>query len=191
MRLVLFALLALALAASSTVHAAQFEGVALPDRLTVANEPLVLNGAGMRTKYFFDIYVGALYLPEATTSAEEALVMPGPKAVLLRFVYSEVAREDLVEAWRDGMQANLSAQQHDAIAAELKRFYELFPTVQEGDRLRIEYGPDTGTRVYHNGERLGSIGGEPLAQAWLRTFLGDKAADADLKAGMLQPVANE
>ena len=40
-------------------HAASLAGVTVPDSATVGGSTLVLNGMGLREKYFIDIYVGA------------------------------------------------------------------------------------------------------------------------------------
>ncbi len=47
-----------------------------------AETTLVLNGAGIRSKFIFDIYVGALYLPRLARTAQAVLAMPGPKRVV-------------------------------------------------------------------------------------------------------------
>ena len=48
---------------STSVSARQLDDVTLPDSVTLAGTsvPLQLNGMGYRTKFIFDIYVGALY----------------------------------------------------------------------------------------------------------------------------------
>ncbi|HEB94298.1 MAG TPA: hypothetical protein ENI94_12735 [Gammaproteobacteria bacterium] len=68
------------------VHARDVAGVTVPERITLADTALTLNGVGIRSKFFFDIYVGALYLPEKTQNAETAINMPGPKRVLMHFL---------------------------------------------------------------------------------------------------------
>ena len=50
-------------------HAAEVGGVRLDDKASVGGKAVVLNGAGVRTKVFFKIYVGSLYLPAKATTA--------------------------------------------------------------------------------------------------------------------------
>ena len=45
------------LLALSPAHAATLAGVTLADTATVGGQPVVLNGMGLREKYFLDIYV--------------------------------------------------------------------------------------------------------------------------------------
>jgi len=45
------------------LHAVELSGVVLKDQVTAENgETLVLNGAGLREKFWIDVYVGSLYL---------------------------------------------------------------------------------------------------------------------------------
>ena len=57
------------------VAALQVGGVDVPEKVTVAGypQPLLLNGAGMRSKFFIDVYVGALYLPQPQTGVGDLL----------------------------------------------------------------------------------------------------------------------
>lgn len=54
--------LALLLSPAMTL-AKEVAGVTLPETITLGSKPLVLNGAGIRSKFFIKVYVGALYLP--------------------------------------------------------------------------------------------------------------------------------
>lgn len=185
-KLTLPALLAIGLLAAGGVPAAEVEGVTLPESVQLGGETLQLNGAGVRSKFFFDIYVGALYLPESTESAREAMAMPGPKRVLMHFLYSEVSREKLVDAWKEGFDANNPDALRRAIAERLERFNAMFETVREGDVITMDYVPGKGTSVYYNDELKGSVPGDDFARALLRVFIGPNPPDSDLKRGMLE-----
>lgn len=178
-------LLAAALAAPAPAGAAEVSGIEIPDQVRLENQTLILNGAGVRRKFFFRIYLGALYLPTATTEAEQAITMPGPKRVLMHFIYDELTREQIVGAWNDGFEANLTAGERQALGDAITRFNELFTGVAAGDELYIDYLPGEGTRVMLNGVTRGIVEGEDLARALLRIFLGKDPADSSLKRGML------
>jgi hypothetical protein len=165
--------------------AASVEGVDIPDTANVGGQELVLNGTGVRTKFFFDIYIGALYLTAKTSDAEKAINDAGPKRVLMHFLYSEVEREKLVEAWDEGFEDNLSQSRRAALDERINQFTSYFNTVHEGDRVTLDYVPDEGTKVLFNGELKGTVGGADFQRAWLRVFLGRSPADSGLKAGML------
>ncbi len=167
------------------VYARDVAGVTVAEQITLVGTPLKLNGAGIRSKFFFDIYVGALYLPEKTQDAETAINMPGPKRVLMHFLYKEVSREKLIDGWNDGFKDNHSRKQFKALEPKLDAFNQLFITVKRGDQITLDYLPETGTRVSINKQIKGSIPGEEFYPALLRVWLGKKPADSDLKEGML------
>ena len=50
---------------ASAAHALDVGGVRVPDTAKIGNAELALNGAGIRTRAIFKVYVGALYLPQA------------------------------------------------------------------------------------------------------------------------------
>lgn len=180
-----YASLLLLMLLSVTGHAQEVAGVTLPEQVKLADTTLKLNGAGIRSKFFFDIYVGALYLPQITKDAETAINMPGPKRVLMHFLYKEVSRKNLIDGWSDGFKNNLSGEQFKALKAKLEAFNQLFVTVKRGDHITLDYLPETGTRVSINEQIKGSIPGKAFYPALLRVWLGEEPADSDLKEAML------
>jgi len=65
---------------SAPAGAVEIEGVKLADTATVAGRDLVLNGAGLRKRLLFDVYVASLYLP-AKVSAAAAVLKAEPRRV--------------------------------------------------------------------------------------------------------------
>ena len=60
---------------ATVVQAREFKEVNVPEdiRLTGVHQDLKPNGVGVRTKFFFDIYIGALYLETVTKVSEGVL----------------------------------------------------------------------------------------------------------------------
>ena len=171
---------------SAMAFARDVAGVALPDTVTLgARPPLVLNGAGIRSKFFIKVYVGALYLPVRTHDADTVLHHTGPVAMHMHFLHSEVSKEKLVKAWNEGFDANLDAAERERLGVRIERFNILFRNAHKGDVIRLDYLPGSGTTVSINNEIRGVIEGEDFMQAWLRIWLGQQPADADLKQGLL------
>ncbi|NIR59453.1 MAG: hypothetical protein GWO02_07980 [Gammaproteobacteria bacterium] len=168
-------------------HPREIAGVEIPEHLRIEPDapPLSLNGAGVRRKLFFKIYVGALYLPAPARAARAVLAREGPNAVLMHFVYDEVSAQRLASAWEAGFADNHDAAELGRLRRRLERFKARFPTVREGDVVRLEYIPGTGTRVRINGAPRGTIAGADFNRALLRVWLGERPADASLKEAML------
>lgn len=177
---------ALALMSSATAFGREVAGVTLPETITLGTKPpLVLNGAGIRSKFFIKVYLGALYLPTRTRDAEAVLRSNGPVAIHMYILHSEISKEKLVNAWNDGFDANLDAAEHARLGPRIERFDGLFQTVHKGDVIRLDYLPGTGTTVSISNEKRGVIEGEDFMQAWRRIWLGQQPVDADLKQELL------
>ena len=172
---------------STPLAAKQVEGVAIPDTLELANNDigLVLNGSGIREKFFLDIYIGALYLPVRTPDASAILNDNGPASVLMHILYGEVSKEKITDGWNDGLEANLSETEMLALKPRLEKFNSLFKTLRKGDQIRIDYIPGTGTEVRINGEWRGAVKGNDFYRSLLKIWIGAHPVTDSLKQGML------
>ena len=150
----------------------------------VGGSSLVLNGSGMRSKFFVDVYLGALYLSHRTRDAAAVLGDRGPKRVAMIF-QRDVDGDKLRSAWREGFAANNPPDVLGAVEERLKAFAALFPDVREGDRIALDYVPGEGTSVMLGDKVLGQIKGEDFHQALLRVWLGDHPPTEALKIGLL------
>ena len=172
---------------STSLAAKQVEGVIIPDTLELANNDiaLVLNGTGIREKFFLDIYIGALYLPARTADANAILSDDGPASVLMHILYSEVSKKKITDGWNDGLEANLPDAELQALKPRLEKFNSLFQTLRKGDELRIDYIPETGTEVRINGEWRGAVEGSDFYRSLLKVWIGSHPVSNSLKQGML------
>ena len=176
---------------SPLTSAREVAGIDIPEtvQLAAGTPPLVLNGAGIRKKFFFKIYVAGLYLPSRQTTTEVILDMPGPKRVHMHFLYKEVERDKLVTGWQEGFENNLETSEFEKVASRLAKFNQLFRTMHRGDVIDLDYQPEEGTQVLFNGELQGRIEGKDFYTALLQVWLGQEPADADLKTALLKGTA--
>ena len=175
----------LCLVSVSPLMAAEIEGVHIPDQAVVEGKPLQLNGAGVRTKFFFNIYVGALYLPQTTTSAEEAIKGLPPKRVSMYIIYDKVEREKLVGGWVAGFEKNQSKEALASLKQRLDQFNAMFDDAARGEVMTFDFLTDGTTLVTIRGNEVGRIAGADFQQALLAVWLGKKPADRGLKDQML------
>jgi hypothetical protein len=172
---------------AGTAEAREIAGVNLPEKVLagVANQKLVLNGAGVRRKFFIKVYVCALYLPEKSLNIETILNMPGPKQIAMYFVHSKVGVKKIVAGWNKGFIENLSKEELLSVEGRLARFNGLFQTVHRGDVIRLEYAPEKGTKVWLNDIKLGHVRGADFFRALLKVWLGPHPADEELKKALV------
>ena len=172
---------------TAVVSAAELAGVFIDDQVsTEAGQQLVLNGAGLREKFWVDVYVGSLYLEKQTSDVAGILSSPGPWRIQLDFIYKEVDQQKLLDSWREGFENNQDKASIQALQQRIDEFYAFFDSsAVKGDRYRFEYDPAAGTRVSKNDQLIGVIPGNDFSNALLEIWLGNKPADKGLKKGML------
>lgn len=180
--------IAAAMVFAATAGAAEVAGVKLDDVTRVGNQELKLNGAGVRYKAIFKVYVAGLYLPEKKSNVQDVLAIQGAKRVTL-VMLRDISNEDLGRAFLSGIQQNSDRNEKAKIVMQLQKFGELFasiPELKKGDLLTTDWIPGVGTVVHVNGKKVSeSLPDIAFYNAILKIWLGDKPADAQLKPLML------
>ncbi|MEY4730609.1 MAG: hypothetical protein RL020_1767 [Pseudomonadota bacterium] len=187
MKKIILSLLVLGLFVSAQVFAMEVSGTSVPDKATVEGTELLLNGAGMRSKFMFKVYVASLYLAGKKTSAEEVLADTGAKRMQLN-IRRELSAEQLLEALNEGLKANNTAAELAPLEARMKDFDNILTSVGKaspGNVIVLDFIPGTGTRVQLNGQTKGTIAGEDFNKALLKIWLGPEAVQGSLKKALL------
>jgi hypothetical protein len=184
--------LALALLLGGTqmpsAQAAELAGVKVDEAAQVAKQELRLNGAGIRYKVIFKVYVVALYLPERHTSTAEVLAAPGPRRIAITML-RDVGSEEFGQSFMSGIQKNSDRAERAKMIGPLTKFGELFaaiPELKTGDLLLVDWVPGTGMVISLNGRRVA----EPINDAafynlLMKIWLGDDPVSAKLKGQLL------
>ena len=166
-------------------HAAEIDGVRLPDTMTVGGKTVRLNGYGLRTYSIasIHIYVAALYSETPSTSAEALLRSPETRVLTVVFKH-DVDAKSARESWRKGFAANCLAP-CKLDSADVEKFVSEVPDMRTGDTYQQVYTA-TGVTISLNGRLIGTIDKPMFAQAMLATFLGPNPGSTGLKQGLLQ-----
>lgn len=164
----------------------EVEGVGIPESLEVDDQTLVLNGAGERSKYFMQIYVGALYLPSESEDASAVIEDDEAKAISMHITSGLISRDRMVETIEEGFQAAMDGDP-SPIQDDIDRLIESFDDeIEDGDLVELIYVPDDGLTVRHNGDRVGKVEGDnTFTEALFTIWLGDEPAQDSLKQDML------
>lgn len=176
--------------ACADAPAREIAHTSLPERLRLPHEgsELVLNGAGLRTRFRFEIYVIGLYLPEKKTDDDAVLAQPGAKRIRI-VMLRDVTGKQMV----DGLVKVMHKNNPEAAVAALKREIDEFEDmllalgkVPKSTVFDIDFAPKSGTRFAVNGIPKGRpLPGEPFYRAVLRIWLGDKPEQPNLKQALL------
>lgn len=171
---------------SAPAFAREIADVNVPEQIHAHDGvTLRLNGAGVRYKFFFKIYVAELYMEHPAGDAEKVIADQGQKKVIMHFVYSEVGKDKLVEGWDEGFHANLSPEQFAALQERIKRFNAMFDTVKSGDEISLDYIPGQGTQVTIRGQVQGAVAGKDFNDALLSIWLGQEPVSDELRKELL------
>lgn len=176
-------LLVLLLIFSRSAFALEVAGVPVAQTVVVNNQILMLNGSGIRKKFFVKVYVGSLYAARRLATGREVLQDDGNKLIRMQFLYRKVGREKIIEAFSEGFSNNVPEL---AASGEEKRFFSFFTSdFVRGDTVDLQLGVDGTVVVRHNGRTLGTMRSPRLAHGLLAIYFGEKPADEGLKRGML------
>lgn len=183
-----FGFLTMALLIAGSATAAEISGVRLDDTVRVGNQDLKLNGAGIRYKAIFKVYVAGLYLPEKKTTVQEVLALPGARRVTI-VPMRDISNEDFGRSFMSGIQKNSDRAEKAKMIMQLQKFGEIFasvPELKKGDVLTTDWIPGSGTVIHLNGKRVSDVLPDlAFYNAILKIWLGDNPADSRLKPLLL------
>ena len=181
--------LALALfAAAAAVGAVEVHGIPFPEKARLGNAELVLNGAGVRAKFFLKVYAAGLYLPEKKQQTDGVLAEKGAKHLHVVTIMDLTAAQ-FADALVEGIRKNLPEAEVAALQPRIDQFRDAILALKaapKGTAIDIDWLPGTGTRLGFNGEKRGEeIPGEDFYRALLLIWLGEHPAESSLKDALL------
>lgn len=163
----------------------QLGGFSQPAQIKLQQAPLQLHGAGIRSKFFVDLYVASLY------TADRAAYTPSTtSAMRLQIISSFITQEKMRSAIEKGF-AKATQQRTQPIRASINTFLTLFDApVNKQDQFTFLSVPKKGVFTYKNGTFKFQIKDEKFRIALMNIWLGDAPVQSDLKTALLTPLAN-
>jgi hypothetical protein len=170
---------------SSSVLGAEISGVKLEDQIQPGN--LLLNGAGLRKRLFFQVYAIGLYLPKKTGNAEAAIAAAGPKRVAIHML-RDVGAAEFSEALADGIRANHSEAEAKALEPRVRELAAIMAEVKEAKKgmvIALDLKENEMHLLVDGKARGRAIAGEDFYRALLRIWLGPRPVQDDVKKALL------
>src|SRR5690554_3024457 len=143
-------------------QALTIKGVDVKDTMTLENQKLVLNGAGIRTKWFVEGYIAALYLNEKTSDAQAVIEADEPMAVRLIITSGMITPKRMSDSTRDG-----------------------FVSSTGGNIFDLVYQPEVGVTVYRNGEEKAKVEGMEFKKAMFGIWISKNGIQKSLRKDMM------
>jgi len=181
--------LALSLALLSLPAAAvKVADVEVAPTAKVAGQALQLNGAGLRTRLVFKVYVAGLYLADKAETPEAVYNGSGPKRMHVHML-RDINADQLGRLFTSGMQDNASKTEFSKSIPGMLRMSQIFSErkqLKAGESFSVDWIPGKGTFILVNGETIGEPIVEPeFFRSLMSIWLGKHPADDSLKAALL------
>lgn len=169
---------------AAPAFAAEVAGVKIDEQTRVGSAQLVLKGAGLRKRFFLQVYAMGLYVADRNA---DPVTQPGAKRIAIHML-RDVDADQFVGALSDGIRDNHSAAEAKALEPRLAQLGAIIAALKEAKKgmLITLDGVPGGTLVSVDGKPAGKpIEGEDFTRALLRIWLGDKPVQDDLKKALL------
>jgi len=181
--------LAAALCWTGAAHAAvEIAGVKVEEAITVAGTKLQLNGAGIRYKGPFKVYVGDLYTTRPVKSLDELIAAPGPKRLSMTFL-REINSAEFGKLLTRGIEDNVSRQEISKIIPGMIKMGDIFAANKSfvpGDVCALEWDPAKGLSIWAKGKLQSEPFQDPaFFRALMSIWFGQSPADWKLKEELL------
>src|SRR5690554_1513715 len=161
-------------------------GASFPTKMKISDQVVEYNGAGLRQKYFFNLYVAALYVPERTSNAQTIIDQNTESAIRIKLVSDKVTCDKFVETVKDGF-AILS--EGKASEKEIVDFMKIFSVeFKSGDEVILIYKLESGVEVYMNGKYFGGVKGLEFKKVFWGIWLGKTPTNTSIKKAILEKV---
>ena len=173
------------LALMPAVQAKEVNGVEVADSIEVAAKALTLNGAGVRSKFFIDLYVGALYLNAKSRDSASVIAADEAMTIRLYITSSLIDGEKMSAATLDGFVKSTGGNL-EPIQKEVDSLINAFrDAVEDKDVFDLQYVPGEGVSVIRNGDVKATVPGLAFKQALFGIWLSEDPVQDDLKEDML------
>lgn len=181
-----FLITILTLTVGALSFALELAGVKVDESMDIDGKNLVLNGAGVRKKAFFDLYVGSLYLPGKSADEKEIISSNEPMAIKLNIVSGLVGSKEMKEAVDEGFKNSVPASELPKLAGRIEKFTAAFSKeeIKKGDVFDFIAHKGTVTAL-KNGKEVERVEGEDFKSGLFGIWLGAVPADKNLKKGLL------
>ncbi len=155
---------------------------------TATHPELKLNGAALRELYLLvKSYVGALYLENPSSSAEEILAdNTTHKRMVFHVLMKKVGARRIASALQEALIVNISEAEHRELHDEIEQMLSYYDgKLHRGEESVFDFIPGKGTVVTVKGVEKGVIKGDLFFRALLSVWIGENPVNRDFKNDIL------
>lgn len=171
--------------ATSSASALDIAGIKLPDAYPSAGQQLALNGAGIREKWMFDLYVGGLYLQSPNKDAKTVVAADENQSIRLHIISDKITSERMISATTEGFEKSLDGKMAP-LQSQIDDFIATFKEpIKVGDYFDLTYVKGEGVHVAKNGKDVKTIAGLDFKKALYGIWLSENPVQESLKEKMM------
>ena len=172
---------------AASIQAKTIGGINMEDTLKAGDTTLILNGAGIREKFFKDIYVAGLYLKEKNSDYKKIMEQDESMAIKIKIVSSLITSDLFKEACEQGFERTTNGNTKP-LRSKINLAYTAFSgKFSVGDVFDLVYVKGVGTSFYKNGKLITNVDGLDFKAALFGIWIIDKPSHKNekLRKGML------
>ncbi len=166
-------------AATTASLALDVSGIEIP----LQRGELRLQGAGvLRKGFFFDVYVGALYLEDPQHATTPLANVPKQLDIYYRL---DSPRERMIKVAHQTLAKNLSGEQLSALQPQIRKLHAAYRDGKKGSRASLRYIPGKGLTYLFDDDPILTLVDDTFANAYFCVWLGAPPSSTTMKAALL------
>ncbi len=163
-------------------------GVKLPRTIDFKGRTIELNGVGIRSKLWFDVYTQALYLSKLSQDPKDILDSRTLMAVRIQITSSLVSSKKFSKSINNGLKKSVGDEKWAFFKPQLDLLEKFINSeeIVEKDIFNLVFNPDDESLwIVKNDIVKGQIPGLDFKQAFFGIWLSDNPIDKTLKNDLL------
>jgi Chalcone isomerase-like len=166
----------------------EIEGLKVPRTIEFDSKKVEINGYGVRSKAWIEVYVQALYLSKLTNNSQEIINADMPMVIRLQITSNMVTSKKLSKSLNKGLLKSVGEEGMRQLKDKIDALENLLnlETTKYNDAFNLAYNPvDQSMWIYKNDVLRGKIKGFDFKKALFGIWLSENPVDRDLKKELL------
>ena len=162
------------------------KGTLYSETVEIAGRTLTLVGAGLRERWWFDIYTMGAYVERHTCNPQILISVDEVKFLRIDLL-RDVEAKSMARALEDAFEKNLPTEGRSSVRVQINKALSYFKKdLKKGDSMELTYVPSVGTAIIQNSEQQGmTIPGKGFADVLWSSYFSSSTCCSGLKKRIL------
>lgn len=184
-----FVIAALFVAPYALAATVEVAGVKMEDSMTIYNNTLLLNGAGVVSTGKTQLYAVKIYSKKKFASVDQLFLAPGPKRLVITAGAKEFDTAPLMKLFNRNVESLADKNDMAKLVPGLMALGKIFGTykvIKPGESLIFDWAPYAGLVMYMDSKLLGEPFKEPeFFRAAMAIWMGESPLEPKLRDVLL------